>query len=105
MDAGETPITGLEELDSHIQALLKSPDIPLNATLFDEVGLQLTGTLVSWRGCCGQRWTKVPLRCCLMFGWVFTSLFILGWEASGRRYRVPDSVGIDNAVQIHRGHD
>ena len=37
------PITGLEELESHLQRLVEAPDIPLDAKLFDEVELQLTG--------------------------------------------------------------
>ncbi len=39
----DTPVTGLEELDSHLQHLLESPDSPLNEKLFDEVELQLNG--------------------------------------------------------------
>jgi hypothetical protein len=39
------PVTGLEELESHLQILLQSPDTALDAKLFDEVSLQLTGTL------------------------------------------------------------
>lgn len=37
-------ITGLDDLDQHIQEILQAPDAPLNAKLFDEVELQLTGT-------------------------------------------------------------
>ena len=41
----EIPVTGLEELESHLQQLVEAPDTPLNAKLFDEVELQLTGKL------------------------------------------------------------
>ncbi|TAQ85345.1 hypothetical protein B7494_g6334 [Chlorociboria aeruginascens] len=37
----EVRITGLEELEGHLQQLLRSPETPLNAELFDEVELQL----------------------------------------------------------------
>jgi hypothetical protein len=37
------PVTSLEDLDSHLQQLLEDPDTPLNAKLFDDVELQLTG--------------------------------------------------------------
>lgn len=43
MDDGGVPITGLDELESHLQVLLQSPDAVLEEGLFDEVGLQLTG--------------------------------------------------------------
>lgn len=39
----ETPITGLEELEAHVERLVEAPEILLNAKLFDEVELQLTG--------------------------------------------------------------
>lgn len=39
----ETPISGLEELELHLKLLVEAPDTPLNAKLFDEVELQLTG--------------------------------------------------------------
>lgn len=38
------PITGLEELERHLQKLQDDPDTPLDAKLFDEVELQLTGS-------------------------------------------------------------
>ena len=41
----ELPVTGLEELELHLQHLIQAPDTPLNASLFDEVELQLTGKL------------------------------------------------------------
>jgi hypothetical protein len=37
------PITGLEALESHLQKLQEDPETPLDAPLFDEVQLQLTG--------------------------------------------------------------
>lgn len=39
------PITGLEELEVHLQNLQANSDIPLDKKLFDEVELQLTGEL------------------------------------------------------------
>jgi hypothetical protein len=36
------PITGLEELDAHLDELVNDVTIPLNAKLFDHVELQLT---------------------------------------------------------------
>lgn len=44
MDEDGIPITGLEELESHLQVLLHSPDTALDAERFDEVSLQLTDT-------------------------------------------------------------
>jgi hypothetical protein len=44
----EIPVTGLEELECHLQQLVDAPDTPLNAKLFDEVELQLTGKLRLW---------------------------------------------------------
>jgi hypothetical protein len=41
----QIPITGLEELERHLQQLVEAPDTPLDAKLFDEVELQLTGKL------------------------------------------------------------
>jgi len=37
------PITGLGELEVHLGQLALDSEIPLNAKLFDEVELQLTG--------------------------------------------------------------
>jgi hypothetical protein len=37
------PITGVEELERHLQQMLDDPETPLNAKLLDEVDLQLTG--------------------------------------------------------------
>lgn len=38
-----TPISGLDELDRHVDDLVQDPDLALNAKLFDDVELQLTG--------------------------------------------------------------
>ena len=38
-----TPITGLAELDTHLDDLVQDPDLALNPKLFDDVELQLTG--------------------------------------------------------------
>jgi len=38
------PLTGLEELDEHLDELVENPNIDLNDKLFDHVELQLTGT-------------------------------------------------------------
>ena len=43
MEETQIPITGLEELESHLKHIIDEPDTPLNADLFDEVELQLTG--------------------------------------------------------------
>ena len=43
MEETQIPITGLEELESHLNQIADNPDTPLNAKLFDEVELQLTG--------------------------------------------------------------
>lgn len=40
----DVPITGLEELERHLQHVVDAPETPLDAKLFDEVELQLTGT-------------------------------------------------------------
>ncbi|KAM7184855.1 hypothetical protein V8F33_012760 [Rhypophila sp. PSN 637] len=37
-----TPITGLAELDNHLDDLVRDPEMPLNPKLFDDVELQLT---------------------------------------------------------------
>lgn len=42
----ELPITGLEELEKHLDVVLEAPDTPLDAKLFDEVELQLNGRFV-----------------------------------------------------------
>ena len=37
------PVTGLDELDQHLDQLVDDPALTLNAKLFDDVELQLTG--------------------------------------------------------------
>jgi hypothetical protein len=37
------PVSGLAELEDHMQQLIEAPDTPVNAKLFDDVELQLTG--------------------------------------------------------------
>jgi len=50
------PVTGLEDLTRHLQQLSKDLDTPLDAKLFDEVELQLTGKFFLpskiAQGCC-----------------------------------------------------
>jgi len=38
-----TPITGLDALDKHIDDLIQDPTLTLNAKVFDDIELQLTG--------------------------------------------------------------
>jgi hypothetical protein len=40
------PISGLAELQAHIQQLVDDPSAPFNAKLFDDVELQLTGAFI-----------------------------------------------------------
>jgi hypothetical protein len=48
----DIPITGLEELERHLQKLKEDLDTPVDAKLFDEVELQLTGEyLCPFRHC------------------------------------------------------
>ncbi|KAB8290493.1 hypothetical protein EYC80_010923 [Monilinia laxa] len=42
MDLDDTPIFKLEELEAHLQELVRSPDTPIDTKLFDAVELQLT---------------------------------------------------------------
>lgn len=42
----ELPVTGLEELEKHVDVLLEAPDTPVDAKLFDEVELQLNGMFI-----------------------------------------------------------
>lgn len=37
------PISGLQELETHLQLLLGDPSLPFNVKLLDDVELQLTG--------------------------------------------------------------
>lgn len=39
----DIPVTGLDELDKHLDDLVRDPTTPLNAKLIDDVELQLTG--------------------------------------------------------------
>lgn len=43
VDEGSIPITDLDELETHLQELLQSPDTVLDEDIIDNVGLQLTG--------------------------------------------------------------
>lgn len=45
MDA--IPLTGVDELDLHLDQLLQDPSLALNAKLFDNVQLQLRGNLAA----------------------------------------------------------
>ena len=65
----EIPITGLEELESHLQQLVDAPDTLLNANLFDEVELQLTGK----------------------FGLSIVQFHLCQMAARGKRFRVAES--------------
>jgi hypothetical protein len=47
MDSTSTPITGLPELDAHLDELVQDPTLAANPKLFDHVELQLTGAPVS----------------------------------------------------------
>ena len=38
-----TPLTGLDDLDRHLDDLVNDPTLLLNPKLFDDVELQLTG--------------------------------------------------------------
>jgi hypothetical protein len=40
------PISGLPELENHMEQLAEAPDTPVDAKLFDDVELQLTGRSV-----------------------------------------------------------
>jgi hypothetical protein len=53
----DIPITGLEELQKHLEQLLEDPGTPVDAKLFDEIELQLTGKV----SC------AVPSFCCSFF--------------------------------------
>lgn len=53
MNSDDTPIFKLEELEAHLQELVKSPETPIDAKLFDAVELQLTGMPFSILYCRG----------------------------------------------------
>jgi hypothetical protein len=56
-------IAGLDDLRSHIEELLSEPETPLNAKLFDDVELQLTGeTLIPRRHIQSSPWLQVILE-------------------------------------------
>ena len=62
-------ILGLEDLEAHLEQLVDDPQTPLNAKLFDDVELQLTGMLnlqviISSTFC---RFLFVKLRILLLF--------------------------------------
>jgi hypothetical protein len=40
------PVSGLVELEEHMEKLAEAPDTSVNAKLFDDVELQLTGRFV-----------------------------------------------------------
>jgi hypothetical protein len=40
------PVSGLAELENHMEKLAEAPDTLVNAKLFDDVELQLTGRFV-----------------------------------------------------------
>ncbi|KAK8043123.1 hypothetical protein PG994_013606 [Apiospora phragmitis] len=42
MDTDTIPVTGVDELDAHLDALLEDPSLPPTAKLFDDVELQLS---------------------------------------------------------------
>ena len=80
----ELPVTGLEELELHLQHLIQAPDTPLNASLFDEVELQLTGKLsfVARLSFAPTRWPSeddralAQLSNCLYLAWKIHALFV-----------------------------
>lgn len=39
------PVTGVSDLDKHLDELIVDPTLPSNTKLFDDVILQLTGAL------------------------------------------------------------
>lgn len=43
MDPDTIPVTGVEDLENHLNDLLSDPSLALQAKLFDDVELQLTG--------------------------------------------------------------
>lgn len=57
----DIPVSGLAELEEHMEKLAEAPDTPVNAKLFDDVELQLTGRIFQSsstrnkkRGYCGR---------------------------------------------------
>lgn len=47
-----TPISGLDELDKHLDDLVQDPGLALIPKLFDDVELQLTGNLSQYQLVC-----------------------------------------------------
>lgn len=45
MDTDTIPVSGVQELDKHLDELLVDPTLSLTPRLFDDVELQLTGRL------------------------------------------------------------
>jgi len=43
----DIPITGIDDLEKHLEQLLDVPETPLKAKLFDEVELQLNGIVIN----------------------------------------------------------
>jgi hypothetical protein len=43
MESDTVPVTGVDELDQHLDELVTDPSLPLKAKLFDDVELQLSG--------------------------------------------------------------
>jgi len=43
MASNNIPITGLDELDAHLDSLIDNPSLDIQSALFDHVELQLTG--------------------------------------------------------------
>jgi hypothetical protein len=48
MDTDTIPVSGVDELEKHLDQLIDDPNLPLDSKLFDEVELQLTGTQIRW---------------------------------------------------------
>lgn len=45
MDDAVVPLTGVDELDKHLDELIADPTLATNIKLFDNVTLQLTGNI------------------------------------------------------------
>lgn len=43
MESDTVPVTGVDELDQHLDELVTDPNLPLKEKLFDDVELQLSG--------------------------------------------------------------
>lgn len=62
MDTDTVPVTGVVELDQHLDALVEDPNIPLNAKLLDDVELQLTGEQSARANQLRRKLTVLPNR-------------------------------------------